>query len=152
MMNRYNLRLKKGVLIGCDEFPELTSGNKHCPSFGILYKTDYTQTSLPFGFVPDSHLGQPVEKTTFTQQEIDNLPYGFVKLFDIIKVKEELYYIRLPYACDRILNEILHCGEVDFYGKTETNGFKTKFTMSEIEEKYPLLQSFAVKVEEIDNE
>lgn len=152
MMNRYNLRLKKGVLIGCDEFPKLTSGNKHCPSFELLYKTDHTRTSLPFGFVPDSYLGHPEEITTFTQQEIDNLPYGFVKLFDIIKVKEELYYIRFPYADDRFLNEDLRDGAVDFYGITETRNFKTKFTMSEIEEKYSLLQSFAVKVEEIDNE
>lgn len=145
-MKKYNLHLKEEYRgTGAIKYPEIT-GHSELSRSKLFY--------ILVGKFSEMDLRSDLkhEAVVFTQQEIDNLPHGFVKLFDLIEVAEELYYIRLPYACDRILNEDLGDGEVDFYGRSETNRFKTKFTMSEIEEKYSLLQSFAVKVEEIDNE
>lgn len=146
MMKKYNLYLKeehRGT--GAIKYPEIT-GQSELGRF----KQFYILTGKFLEMDLRSDLKH--EAVVFTQQEIGNLPHGFVKLFDLIEVAEELYYIRLPYDCDRFLNEHLRDGEVDFYGKAETNYFKTKFTLSEIEEKYSLLQSFAVRVEEIENE
>lgn len=146
MMKKYNLYLKeehRGT--GAIKYPEIT-GQSELGRFKQFY-------ILAGKFLEmDLRSDLKHEAVVFTQQEIDNLPHGFVKLFDLIEVAEELYYIRFPYACDKFLNEDLRDGQVKIFGRAETSCFKTKFTMSEIEEKYSSLQSFAVKVEEIDNE
>lgn len=144
-MKRYNLHLKEEYRgKGAVKFPELT-GRAALGFHGELYVLIGSLNEYTFSDEDGDC------KSELTQQEIDELPHGFVKLFDLIEVEEELYYIKMPYARCKVLNEDSRYGEVRFTDRIETAYFKTKFTLDCIEEKYPELKQFAVKVEEIDN-
>lgn len=67
------------------------------------------------------------------------------------KVREQLYYVIFPRINgNNFLNYYTHNGEVYFMGKEECFGYKTRFTMDFIEERFPEYKQFAVKVEEAD--
>lgn len=89
----------------------------------------------------------------FTLKEINELPHGFIKIHDIIEVKEQLYYIKLPLVSydDNFLNEE-PVGRVVVGNNKHSDRFKTKFTKSEIEEKFPMYanDTFMVKVEDVE--
>lgn len=148
-MKKYNLVIKESIkFIEEGEFPTLTRGNHGYGMLRLLSKKQIPLKDKPFALMTNMEANKREEATTFTQQEIDKLPYGFVKLFDIIEVKEELYYIKMPHGGGVVLNEVSQDDKVRFSDREETTHCKTKFTLDYIEEKYPEYKQFAVKVEE----
>lgn len=148
-MKKYNLVIKESVIyINREDFPELTVGNKGFDSYKMLFKTIFKMDCKPFSFKLHLEKNKVDKGTTFTQQEIDKLPHGFVKLFDIIEAKEELYYIKMPYSNGCFLNQDASDGDVIYSNEHEVMGYQTKFTLDYIKETFPLFLEFAVKVEE----
>lgn len=148
-MKKYNLVIKESVrYIEKGDFPTLTTGNKGAEYFQMLSKKGEPVVGRPFSLTINIEDNRNNKMTMFTQQEIDELPHGFVKLFDIIEVKEELYYIKMPHGGGVVLNEVWQDDKVRFSDREETTHCKTKFTLGYIEETYPEYKQFAVKVEE----
>lgn len=148
-MKKYNLVIKESVeYIEIGDFPTLTEGNKGVRRYKMLSKKGVSKIGKPFSFMLNIEDNRNEEMTTFTQQEIDELPYGFVKLFDIIEVKEELYYIKLPYTSEYYLNQDKRDGGISYANNISFGGYQTKFTLDYIKDTFPLFVEFAVKVEE----
>lgn len=148
-MKKYNLVIKESVVfIARGDFPSLTDGNERYHHCKLLSKTQGIEENTNFIFAYNTECTKNAERAKFTQKEIDKLPYGFVKLFDIIEVKEELYYIKLPYGKDKYLNQKLANGAVIYADNEQFESFRTCFTMAYIEEVFPMFKQFAVKVEE----
>lgn len=148
-MKKYNLVIKESIkFIEEGEFPTLTTGNRGYGMLRLLRKKQISLDDKPFAFTPNMEANKCEEATMFTQQEIDELPYGFVKLFDIIEAKEELYYIKFPHSGGLVLNEVSQDDKVRFSDQEQTTHCTTKFTLEYIEDTYPEYKQFAVKVEE----
>lgn len=148
-MKKYNLVIKESVVfIARGDFPSLTDGNERYHHCKLLSKTQGIEENTNFIFAYNTECTKNAERAKFTQKEIDKLPYGFVKLFDIIEVKEELYYIKLPYGSGYYLNEDMYDGEVSYANNIEEMGYQIKFTLGYIKETFPMFVEFSVKVEE----
>lgn len=142
---KYNLHLKEEhrgkQLI---RYPEIT-GHKILGYSRSHYVLVGERSSMDLSATETDEFHKAV---VFTQQEIDNLPHGFVKLFDLIELKEELYYIKMPRGGGVVLNEVSQDDKVRFSDREETTHCKTKFTLEYIGETYPEYKQFAVKVED----
>lgn len=87
----------------------------------------------------------------FTQQEVDKMQHGFVRMFDVKKfvMKEPLFYIQIPYLSgheDAYVNRKRDTGATFLDNERDPVGYKTKFTMDEIKEYYPEFERFAKMV------
>lgn len=144
-MKKYNLKLKKEFRRKTFKFDGVIY-NKDDGSTEWHWLTDYKYEGFVF-----SYCKEVGEKAKLTQKEIDELPYGFVKMHDIIEVKEQLYYIRIPHlsSSENYLNERFD-GEVFLSRKSNEHICKTKFTYDEINRKYPEYSNsyFMVKIED----
>lgn len=143
-MKKYNLHLKEEYRGFSLPFPDLMKWGNH--GKGEKGSLAITEGGFILVRLDDERVSE------LTQQEIDNLPHGFVKLFDLIEVEEELYYIKFPYCHERFLNvDDEYPDDFILDDKEQLPDFKTMFTEKEIEDKYPLFKPFAVKVKEEDN-
>lgn len=82
------------------------------------------------------------EPSLLTQEEINELPYGFVTMFNIVEVEDTKYYWRLKskhmvsfedYVGIIYLNKY-YSGEIELNNKYSSNYYKTKFTEAEARE------------------
>lgn len=146
-MKKYRLELKKEFSIGGFEFDGLTR-NSNNGTTAYIYLSTTNFPGSKFDYSLDKKNSFP-----FTQDEIDELPHGFVKLHDIIEVEEQLYYIRIPHVKNQYVtySKMAKCSYV-FYSKNDDCTSKNKFTIEEARKYYPELanDTFLVKVEEID--
>lgn len=79
------------------------------------------------------------EPSLLTQDEINELPYGFVNMFNIVEVEDIKYYWRKKkeHLCSFedvnycYLNSWLFADEIVLKNTVETSGYKTKFTEQE---------------------
>ena len=77
-----------------------------------------------------------------TQEDINELPYGFVQMFNIVEVEETKYYWRKKqeYLCSFedvnycYLNSWVFPDKLVLKNTVETSGYKTKFTEKEVKE------------------
>ena len=77
-----------------------------------------------------------------TQEDINELPYGFVNMFNIVEVDETTYYWRKKKEYLRSFEDVNYCYlNIQLFPDTlvlkntvETSGYKTKFTEKEAKE------------------
>ena len=77
-----------------------------------------------------------------TQEEINELPYGFVTMFNIIEVEDTKYYWRKKKEYLASFEDVNYCylnrwlfaDELALKNVVETSGYKTKFTEQEANE------------------
>ena len=82
------------------------------------------------------------EPSHLTQEEINELPYGFVQMFNIVEVEDTKYYWRLKskhmvsfedYIGLIYLNKY-YSGELELNNRYSSNYYETKFTETEAKE------------------
>lgn len=92
------------------------------------------------------------DRIVFTQEEINILPHGLVKLHDIIEVEEELYYIKLKgfhkeaYSYINVYDNDFSKWELDRNTENPNAGYRTKFTLKEIKDSLPEYEKLKVNV------
>ena len=77
-----------------------------------------------------------------TQEDINELPYGFVNMFNIVEVDETTYYWRKKKEYLRSFEDVNYCylniwlfsDTLVLKNTVETSGYKTKFTEKEAKE------------------
>lgn len=141
-MKKYKMKIKDDNA----EYNWYNFNGKHDISIGYVWLSDSCSYSYDY-----SHSSSKTSGKIFTFEEIKKMPYGFVNQYDLIEVKEQLYYVELPHFTNPYcyLSEEEESGIVSSADKDIVRGYKTKFTKQEIEEKFPFYanDTCMVKVE-----
>lgn len=131
-MTRYRLRLKNGVVINETEKEKynITQSNSEC-EYLMLNFEGYSMYSHGSVY----HVG---DVSKLNDYEIDLIPNGLFKKFDVIDIEEDKYNVVCPVtsallAVDKDNGNILW---VDTGMYCDTNIFQRQFTESEIKEKF----------------
>ena len=129
MSKKYILEVKE-EFYGYIDFPEPI----RCKQ-SVDAETKFLYTGFPTIFIND-------RSSLLTQEEINELPYGFVQMFNIVEVEDTKYYWRLKskhmvsfedYVGLIYLNKY-YSGEIELNNKYSSNYYKTKFTELEARE------------------
>lgn len=127
-MKKYKLKIKDDKA----KWNDYGLGIEHEAGFGFAWLEKHARYGLTYNANSNS-------ATIFAEEDINKLPYGFIQQHELIDVEEDLYHIVCPYT-RQILKRDKDNYSIEWDTPSitfNTEYYQRKFTLKEIEDKYP---------------